>query len=93
MSRAIAVAHNERGVALLDSAHSDEAVAAFRFALAIDTTLASAAYNLGRALLEAGDLNEARTWLERAIEIEPANGSFYLPLIHGGFAQMQPGHV
>ena len=93
MSRAIAVAHNERGVALLDSAHSDEAVAAFRLALAIDTTLASAAYNLGRALLEAGDLNEARTWLERAIEIEPANGSFYLPLIHGGFAQMQPGHV
>jgi tetratricopeptide (TPR) repeat protein len=92
LSRA-AAAHNDRGVELLDSAHVDEAIAAFRAALTIDATFASAAYNLGKALLETGDLNEAHTWLERAIEIEPGNASFYLPLIHGGFAQVKPGHV
>lgn len=49
----------------------DEALQAYREALRIDDRSAFAHAGLGRCLLENGDAGEARTHLERAIEIEP----------------------
>jgi len=76
------------GVALQGAGETDEAIASFRAALARDPTYANAACNLGQALLEIGDLSEGFRWLDRAIDLEPSNGRFYLPVVSGG-----PTHV
>jgi len=49
----------------------DDAIVAFRRALDSDPAYAQAARNLGNALREVGDLDEAVRWLRRAVELDP----------------------
>ncbi len=81
------------GVALGLLGRSEEAVALHRRALICDAAYANAASNLGKSLLETGDVDEAMQWLDRAIALEPGNGSFYLPLVTGGSKGIRPAHV
>jgi tetratricopeptide (TPR) repeat protein len=81
------------GVALDRLERTGEAIDAYRGALARDPSLANAAANLGKALLETGEIDEALTWFDRAIALEPRNGSFYLPLVTGGSLRVDPAHV
>jgi tetratricopeptide (TPR) repeat protein len=81
------------GVALNRLGFSHEAAAAHRQALNANPAYANAASNLGKALLEAGDVDAAMLWLDRAIELEPRNGSFYLPFVTGGSKAIKPAHI
>jgi tetratricopeptide (TPR) repeat protein len=81
------------GVALSRMERSEEAIAAYRRALDGNPAYANTASNLGKTLLETGDIDEAMMWLDRAIELEPGNGSFYLPLVTGGSKRIKPAHV
>ncbi|HTJ27521.1 MAG TPA: sulfotransferase [Candidatus Limnocylindria bacterium] len=86
-------AHDDFGVAHHRAGRLDEAVAAFRTALRCDPGYANAACNLGKVLVELGDLDEATIWFERAIELEPNNGSFYLALVTGSADPLRPAHL
>jgi tetratricopeptide (TPR) repeat protein len=81
------------GVALGHIGRTREAAAAHRAALHVNPAYANAASNLGKTLLETGDIDAAMTWLDRAIELEPRNGSFYLPVVIGGSKSIKPAHV
>jgi tetratricopeptide (TPR) repeat protein len=77
-----AVAQNGLGVAFEQLGQSDKAEAAFRAALATDPKFATAAANLGKVLTITGEIDAATKWFERALELEPRNGSFYLCLVN-----------
>jgi tetratricopeptide (TPR) repeat protein len=81
------------GVALSRLERPEEAAAAYRRALDCNPTYANTACNFGKTLLEIGDIDEAMLWLDRAIELEPRNGSFFLPLVTGGPKRIKPAHV
>ncbi|HEY1250078.1 MAG TPA: tetratricopeptide repeat protein [Thermoanaerobaculia bacterium] len=55
----------------LEASSSEEAIAAYRKALALDAAHADAHVNLGRLLHEAGDAGEAATHYEAALEARP----------------------
>jgi len=61
------------GVALRDSGHPQEAAAAFRQALELDSTNLAAAKNLGLLLLSAGDVAAARELLAAVAERHPGD--------------------
>jgi len=73
--------HEGIGIIFHHAGRLDDAITAFRRAVACDDTYANAACNLAKALLEAGDTDEARLWIERAIERNPHDGRFYLLLV------------
>jgi tetratricopeptide (TPR) repeat protein len=76
-----AVGLDALGTALGRANRTTDAIVAFRAAVAAAPGFANAACNLGKTLVENGDVDEALTWFERAIALEPDNGCFYLPLV------------
>ena len=64
-------AHNNLGIALQAQGRLDQAVAAYRQAVALDPDLAEAHNNLGTALREQGRPDEAAACYRRAIELRP----------------------
>jgi tetratricopeptide (TPR) repeat protein len=73
--RTFAPAYNGLGVALHRERDLDRSIEAFRAALRIDSGYGEAADNLGVVLRER-DLDEAKQWFLRSIELEPRNGRF-----------------
>jgi type II secretory pathway predicted ATPase ExeA/Flp pilus assembly protein TadD len=64
----------ERGAWLARHGSLDEAIAAFREALALKPDYVDAVYNLGVSLLEKGQVGEAVEVLHRAIALSPNDG-------------------
>jgi len=84
---AAAVAANEAGGRLFRAGTVSEAIAKFNEALALDPgfelarhNLATALATLGREELRSGNIDDARTHLERAVELAPAEARFQLLL-------------
>lgn len=83
----LAAAHNNLGVALMQSVQSkkggiapsqnpiDEAVRHYRAALRINPDFAEAHSNLGTALLQKGQVDQAITQFQKALEIQPNDPS------------------
>lgn len=72
-----AATHNRLGVALARLGRTEEALAAFQRAVALDANQPSAWTNLGNAYQELGRLDEAREAYERALDLDPDH-----PLAH-----------
>jgi spermidine synthase len=68
-----AAVHNIVGVTLLDARRYEEAAAKFREALARREDSADANRNLGTALAATGHVEEAITYLSRAVQLAPGN--------------------
>jgi Flp pilus assembly protein TadD len=64
-------AHNNLGVALVETGNSGEAIKEYRKSLELNAGSAQAHTNLGSALAEKGDLDEAISEFEKALEIDP----------------------
>jgi tetratricopeptide (TPR) repeat protein len=71
-------AHLDRGNALKDKGELNEAIAAYRRAIALDDTYCEAHSNLGLALLAQGNTEEAITACRRAIALRPEYPEPYL---------------
>ncbi|MDR1727223.1 MAG: fused MFS/spermidine synthase [Acidobacteriota bacterium] len=69
-----------RAIALQGGGRIDEAVAHFRDAARLDPNDAETCNHLGAALMERGDFDEARVWIERALQIRPDFGAARLNL-------------
>ncbi len=80
----------ELGAWLARNGSLDEAIAAFREALALDPGYGDAFYNLGVSLLEKGQLGEAIEALRKAISISPDHGLAQRAL---GIALRQSGEL
>jgi tetratricopeptide (TPR) repeat protein len=82
-----AVAANEAGSRLFRAGTTAEAIAAFEEALALDPGFEPARHNLAVALatrgqqqLQAGNFDDARTSLERAVDLAPGEAAYHLLL-------------
>src|SRR5205085_1209958 len=64
-------AHLNLGFALYDKGQSDEAIACYNEAIALDPKYAAAHHNLGEALRGKGQLDEAITCYKEAIALDP----------------------
>lgn len=72
--------HNARGNLLQAEGRTEDAIACYRRAVAIDPAFAEGHLNLGRALARELRLDEAIEPLRRAIELRPADLSIYKQL-------------
>ncbi|HPR90556.1 MAG TPA: tetratricopeptide repeat protein [Synergistaceae bacterium] len=75
-----AVAYNNLGVAYRRLGRFDEAVAAYKKALALDPSLGAIHRNLGVALMKTGVWSEAREAFSRALQIEPTHATTHVNL-------------
>jgi tetratricopeptide (TPR) repeat protein len=66
-------ARTDEGIRLFDERRLSESCAALGAALREDPSDARAAYYLGRALMAEDDLEAARPWFERAVELDPGS--------------------
>jgi Flp pilus assembly protein TadD len=82
--------HLERGTWLARNGSLDEAIAAFREALALDPGYADAFYNLGASLLKKGRVEEAIEALRHAVSLSPHDGLAQRAL---GMALRQSGEL
>ncbi|HEY7819236.1 MAG TPA: tetratricopeptide repeat protein [Vicinamibacteria bacterium] len=82
--------HLERGTWLAQRGSLDEAIAAFREALALNPGYVDAFYNLGVSLLEKGQVGPAVEALDRATELSPNDGQAQRAL---GIALRQSGEL
>lgn len=71
-----AAAHANLGAALRESGAPEEAVSAYRRALALDADYATAHANLGNTLTRMGRLDEAVASGERAVALKPGSDGF-----------------
>jgi len=71
--QAAAADANRRGVALHEQGRTDEAVAAFREAIALQPGLADLHVNLGAALMRQGRFPQARAEYECVLQIDPGD--------------------
>jgi tetratricopeptide (TPR) repeat protein len=58
----------------------DDAVVLFRQVIAEDPTYANAQYQLGKILLDRGQVPDALTYLEAAVRLEPQTGYLHYQL-------------
>ncbi|OSI72396.1 hypothetical protein BSZ21_07060 [Bradyrhizobium canariense] len=70
--QALAMAHNNRGIAYAAKVDYDRAVADFEAAIGIDPTFAKPVNNRGAARLRTGDYDAAMEDFDRAIALQPA---------------------
>jgi Flp pilus assembly protein TadD len=85
-----AAAHNNLGNVFLDHLHnSGRAIACFREALRLDPGFSGARFNLGRALLVAGDHEGARAEYRALLAIDPAQAQRLARLLD----LWRPGHA
>ncbi|MGD0390854.1 MAG: tetratricopeptide repeat protein, partial [Tepidisphaeraceae bacterium] len=63
--------HNNLGTALKDKGQLDEAIAAYRQAIALNPNLPDVHYNLGIALYDKGEMDDAITAYRRALALNP----------------------
>jgi tetratricopeptide (TPR) repeat protein len=70
-----APAHERRGLALLDLARIDEAVAALEHATRVDPACAACFSGLGKAYRQAGRLGDAEAALRQALRLDPEDGA------------------
>jgi type II secretory pathway predicted ATPase ExeA/tetratricopeptide (TPR) repeat protein len=82
--------HLERGTWLAQRGSLDEAIAAFREALALNPGYVDAFYNLGVSLLDKGQVAAAIEALDRATELSPNDGQAQRAL---GIALRQSGDL
>ncbi|MGD1064052.1 MAG: tetratricopeptide repeat protein, partial [Terracidiphilus sp.] len=68
-----AIRLNNRGVALMGQQFTERAADAFAQAFRKDPRLAQAATNEGIALLTLQKLDDAKSWLQKSIAIDPAS--------------------
>ena len=68
-------AHNNFGVALMETGKLDEAVQEFRKSVEQNSGSSQAHNNLGSALAEKGSIDEALTFFQKAVELNPDNAS------------------
>ena len=73
-----AVAYNNLGVVYRRLGRFDEAVTAYRKALALDPSLGTVHRNLGVALMRTGAWREAREAFTEALQIEPAHAATHM---------------
>ena len=64
---------NDLGASLAGRGRTDDAIACYRRALALDPDFALALYNLGLALRRRGQLDEALAALRRAVALRPGD--------------------
>jgi tetratricopeptide (TPR) repeat protein len=76
-----AEARNGLGVTYQMTGNLELATTLFRQAFAAKDAYGEAACNVATALLEAGDVDEAVVWYQRAVRIEPRNARFYRLLV------------
>ena len=69
--------HFQRATTLYHEAKLTEAIAAYRECVRLDPTFPNARYNLGVALGDAEELDEARACLQAVIEAEPERAEAY----------------
>jgi protein O-mannosyl-transferase len=83
-------AHDGFGSVLLQTGHTDDAIAQFQKALEIDPQYALAHLNLGVALSLKGQANEAISQFQKALDIDP-----HAALAHNdcGFVLLQQGRA
>jgi tetratricopeptide (TPR) repeat protein/serine/threonine protein kinase len=65
------------GFTLKRQDQSNEAIACYKKAIAIDSKYVTAYYNLGTALRETGELDEAISWFRKAIALDPNGAHIY----------------
>lgn len=82
--------HCQRGIELYREGQLTEAIAAFRQCVALQAEFPNARYNLGVALGDAEEYEEARVCLQAVIEAEPERAEAYHNLGHIAQAQRQP---
>ena len=68
-----ASSRTDEGIRLFDERRLSESCAALEMAAREDPGDARAAYYLGRALMAEDDLEAARPWFERAVELDPGS--------------------
>ncbi len=71
------LSHNDRGVALKRAGRFEEAIDAYRRAIALDPNHAAAHNNLGNALSNVGQMESAIEAYRRAIELKPEYAEAY----------------
>jgi len=71
--QAAAADANRRGVALHEQGRTDEAIAAFREAIALQPGTADLHVNLGTALMKQGQFAQARAEYELVLQIDPSD--------------------
>ncbi len=67
--------YNDLGFVLERQGLSEEATRAYRKAIELDPSAATAHYNLGASLARSGQFAEAESHLRRAIELDPTNAA------------------
>lgn len=82
--------HSQRGIELYRKGELFEAIAAFRQCVALQAEFPNARYNLGVALGDAEQYEEARGYLQAVIEAEPERAEAFNSLGHIAQAQRQP---
>ena len=73
-------AHNNFGLALMETGRLDEAIVEFRKSLELRTESSQAENNLGTALAEKGVVDEAMVHFRKAVELNPDNASAQINL-------------
>src|SRR5262245_62081879 len=84
------MAHTNLGLALLQKAKIDDAIAHYRSALQMQPDSWDAEYNLGTALLARGQVDEAILHCERAVRMRPTDPDARVSL---GNALLQNGRI
>lgn len=75
-----AIAANTKGMQFYKEAQYDQAILAFKEALAAQPDYAMAANNLGFVYHKQGRYKEAIVWLEKTLKLDPSRGVAYLNL-------------
>jgi Flp pilus assembly protein TadD len=84
-------AHNNLGVALLETRNFDLAIAEFRKSLELNSGSSQAHNNLGSALAESGKMDAAFTEFESSVQLNPDNASAQTNL--GNALALQSGRL
>jgi tetratricopeptide (TPR) repeat protein len=84
------VAHNNLGVALMQSGKINEAMAQYQLALQTNPNYAEAHYNLGVSLMQWGRIAEAMSQYEQALQADPHDAEAHYNL---GVALAQSGKI